>query len=57
VVQGEGLVYGCRSGGTTTDANRTRRAWTVRYLAKGKDPLTVKRLASLRLLTVVRAIG
>jgi hypothetical protein len=57
VVQGAGLVYGCRSGGTTTDANRTRPAWTVRYLAKGRDPLTVKRLASLRLLTVVRAIG
>jgi len=56
-VQGEGLVYGCMSGGTTTEPNRTRPAWTVRYLAKGKDPLTVKRLASLRRLTVVRALG
>jgi eukaryotic-like serine/threonine-protein kinase len=56
-VQGEGLVYGCTSGGTTTEPNRTRPGWTVRYLAKGRSPFKVKKLADLKLLRVARAIG
>ena len=57
VVQGQGLVYGCTSGGTTTDPNRSRLSWTVRYLKKGISPFKVKRLTQLKLLTVARAIG
>jgi hypothetical protein len=57
VVQGQGLVYGCTSGGTTTEPNKSQPAWTVRYLAKGKSPFKVKKLAELKLLRVVRAIG
>jgi hypothetical protein len=56
-VQGEGLVYGCTSGGTTTEPNKTHAAWTVRYLAKGKSPFKVKRLSQLKLLRVARAVG
>ena len=56
-VQGQGLVYGCRSGGTTTDPNRAGRSWTVRYLRKGVDPSRVRRLSRLELVPVVRAIG
>lgn len=56
-VQGRGLVYGCTSGGTTTDPTRVARGWTVRYLAKGKSPFKVKKLTDLQLLAVARAIG
>ena len=56
-VQGQGLTYGCTSGGTTTDPARGNPLWTVRYLAKGVDPSTRKRLTQLRLVTVVRALG
>ena len=56
-VQGQGLVYGCTSGGTTTEPNTSRPAWTVRYLAKGKSPFKVKKLTQLKLLRVSRAIG
>jgi hypothetical protein len=56
-VQGQGLVYGCTSGGTTTAPNESRAAWTVRYLAKGKSPFKVKKLTQLQLLRVTRAIG
>ncbi len=55
-VQGQGLVYGCRSGGTTTEPRRGR-TWTVRYLRNGVDPSRVAKLAQLRLVPVVRAIG
>jgi hypothetical protein len=57
VVQGQGLVYGCTSGGTTTESNTSRPAWTVRYLAKGKSPFEIKRLTQLKLVRVARAIG
>jgi hypothetical protein len=57
VVQGQGLVYGCASGGTTTVPNRSRTAWTVRYLARGTSPSKVERLTELKLLRVARAIG
>jgi hypothetical protein len=57
VVQGHGLVFGCTSGGTITEPNTSRPAWTVRYLAKGKSPFKVKKLAELKLLRVARAIG
>jgi len=57
VVQGRGLVYGCTSGGTTTEPNRSGAAWAVRYLAKGKSPFKVKKLTQLQLLRVARAIG
>ncbi len=56
-VQKQGLVYGCRSGGTTTEPNRSRATWTVRYLRKGVSPFKVKRLTELELLPVVRAVG
>ena len=56
-VQGQGLVYGCTSGGTTTDPTRTAAAWTVRYLAKGRSPFKVKRLSQLERIAVTRAIG
>jgi hypothetical protein len=57
VVQGQGLVYGCTSGGTTTEPNTSRPGWTVRYLAKGRSPFKVKKLTQLTLLPVARAIG
>jgi hypothetical protein len=57
VVQGQGLVYGCSSGGTTTEPDRSGPAWTVRNLAKGKSPFKVRKLAELKLMRVVRAIG
>ena len=57
VVQGQGLVYGCTSGGTTTDPNRSRPRWTVRYLKKGISPFKLERLTQLKLLTVAQAIG
>jgi len=57
VVQGQGLVYGCTSGGTTTEPRRAKTTWTVRYLPKGIGPFTVKHLADLRLIPVARAIG
>jgi len=56
-VQGQGLVYGCRSGGTTTDANRSHPAWTVRYLKKGISPFKIRKLTELKLIAVARAIG
>ena len=56
-VQGQGLVYGCRSGGTTTDANRSHPAWTVRYLKKGITPFKIRKLTELKLIAVARAIG
>ena len=56
-VQGQGLVYGCKSGGTTTDANRSRPTWTVRYLKKLISPFKLKKLTQLRLFTVTRAVG
>jgi hypothetical protein len=56
-VQGQGLTYGCSSGGTTTDPARGQARWTVRYLAKGVDPSTVTRLARLRLTPVAKALG
>jgi hypothetical protein len=57
IVQGQGLVYGCTSGGLTTEPVHAHALWTVRYLAKGVDPSSVKRLTRLRLVAVVRAIG
>jgi hypothetical protein len=57
VVQGQGLVYGCTSGGLTTEPLRAHPLWTVRYLAKGVQPSTVKRLEQLRLVRVAQAIG
>jgi hypothetical protein len=56
-VQGQGLVYGCRSGGTTTDPNRSRATWTVRYLKKGVSPFKLRKLTQLKLIPVARAIG
>jgi hypothetical protein len=56
-IQGQGLVYGCTSGGTTTEPDRARPAWTVRYLRKGESPLAVSKLSALRLLRVTRALG
>src|SRR5579862_2319008 len=56
-VQGQGLVYGCRSVGTTTDANRSHPAWTVRYLKKGISPFKIRKLTELKLIAVARAIG
>ena len=56
-VQGEGLVYGCTSGGTTTDPDRADATWTVRYLRKGTSPFAVKKLSQLELVRVIRAIG
>lgn len=56
-VEGQGLVYGCRFGGTTTEPSRTSATWTVRYLRKGVSPFKVKKLTQLELLPVVRAIG
>jgi hypothetical protein len=56
-VQGQGLVYGCRSGGTTTDPSRSKPTWTVRYLKKGISPFKLKRVTQLKLLAVARAIG
>ena len=56
-IQGQGLVYGCTSGGITTDPTHAARGWTVRYLAKGKSPFKVKKLADLPLIVVARAIG
>ena len=38
-IQGHDLVYGCRSGGTTTDPVRAHAFWTVSYLPKGGDPV------------------
>jgi hypothetical protein len=57
VVQNQGLVYGCTSGGTTTEPSRRHATWTVRYLHKGVDPFTIKKLSQLELLPVVRALG
>ena len=57
VVQGQGLTYGCKSGGTTTDPNRSKPTWTVRYLKKGISPFKLKKLTQLKLVTVARAIG
>lgn len=57
VVQGQGLVYGCTSGGTTTEPNRAHATWTVSYLRKGADPFKLKKLSQLELRRVVRAIG
>ena len=56
-IQGHGLVYGCTSGGTTTEPTRSPRGWKVRFLAKGRSPFDVKKLADLPLLAVSRAIG
>lgn len=57
VVQGQGLTYGCKSGGTTTDPNRAKPRWAVRYLKKGVSPFKLKKLTQLKLVTVARAIG
>jgi hypothetical protein len=56
-VQGQGLVFGCRSGGTTTYPNTSMPAWTVRYLPKGTSPSKVKKLAALKLFTVTQGIS
>jgi hypothetical protein len=56
-VQGEGLVYGCTSGGTTTEPSRAKPVWTVRYLPKGQSPFKVKKLSQLKLITISSAIG
>lgn len=56
-IQGNGLVYGCTSGGTTTQPTRASSGWTVRYLAKNRSPFRVKRLSQLPLLDVAEAIG
>jgi hypothetical protein len=56
-IQGQGLVYGCTSGGTTTEPTRSPSGWRVRYLARNRSPFKVKKLAALPLLVVVRAIG
>ena len=55
--QGQGLVYGCTSGGTTTDPSRAKPTWTVRHLSKGKSPFNVKKLSELKLMTITSAIG
>ena len=57
VIQGHGLVYGCTSGGTTTEPTRSPRGWKVRFLAKGRSPSDVKKFAALPVLAVSRAIG
>jgi hypothetical protein len=56
-IQGQGLTYGCTSGGTTTDPLRRARGWTVRYLARNKSPFKVEKLTDLPRLAVSRAIG
>ncbi|HEY1478475.1 MAG TPA: hypothetical protein VGF46_00505, partial [Gaiellales bacterium] len=57
IVQGQGLVYGCASGGITTEPSSARPLWTVRYLAKGVDPRHVERLAELHVMRVATALG
>jgi hypothetical protein len=57
IVQGQGLEYGCTSGGLTTEPVKTHAAWTVRYVAKGVAPSSLKRLSQLRLEHVAQAIG
>jgi hypothetical protein len=56
-IQGHDLVYGCRSGGTTTDPVRSHEVWTVSYLPKGGDPSKVTKLSRLKVAQVARAIG
>jgi hypothetical protein len=56
-VQSQGLVYGCTSGGTTTYPNTSKPAWTIRYLPRGTQPSSVKRLSELKLVGVAQAIG
>ncbi len=56
-IQGHDLVYGCRSGGTTTDPVRAHAFWTVSYLPKGGDPSKVTKLAQLQVAKVAQAIG
>jgi len=55
-VQGQGLVFGCTSGGTTTYPDTSKSAWTVRYLPKSTNPSKVKKLTALQLLTVAQGI-
>jgi hypothetical protein len=57
VIQGRGLVYGCTSGGITTEPRRTGAFWTVRSLARNMNPSAVKRLSQLRLQRVAQAVG
>jgi hypothetical protein len=57
IVQGQGLEYGCTSGGLTTEPVRTHSMWTVRYVAKGVAPSSLKRLSQLRLERVAEAVG
>jgi hypothetical protein len=57
IVQGQGLVYGCASGGITTEPSDAKPVWIVRYLAKGVNPRHVERLAALRVMRVATALG
>jgi hypothetical protein len=56
-IQGHDLVYGCRSGGTTTLPVRGRPFWSVWYLRKGADPADSTKLSQLPIRKVARAIG
>jgi hypothetical protein len=56
-IQGQGLVYGCNSGGTTTEPDRRQTHWTVRYRPKNVNPSSIHKLTQLKLLPITEAVG